>query len=410
MAAFYKNRVFQIVIALITAGMDFFHLGLVYPIFAEMVASPELGWAADSWQRSMLYAILIGAFPFAQCIGSPILGKMSDVYGRRQLLFYSVAGSALGMAVCAFGVLFILPWVIIGGRLLGGLMGANLSLAYAAIVDMSTEKTKVKNLSLIPLTTSIGFVMGPLLVGLLEINPAIAALGASIPLWIATLLSMCNWGLLWLFEDSSTATKKETKERSILLQNKRLAIPLLVAFLMISANFLLVQYIGPYAINVLNGDLSTVSWLYVNLCVAVSIGHLALTRTLASVASPKSILPWSLVALACSLIVLGNMSTLLGLHIIIAIAMLCCAVAYTNVFAYLSDQVSPNQQGEIMGLGVSTQCLAEWVPPIAVGMFTMQYPALPMFVGAIGSLLGVSILLVCKKKMTKEEFYKTISF
>lgn len=393
-----KNKSIQLMIALITAGMDFFHLGLVYPIFAEMTNSPLFSFEHASWQRSMLYAILIGAFPFGQCLGSPILGKLSDSYGRQKLLFITVAGSACGIATCAIGVLHTLPWIILLGRLLGGLMGANLSLAYAAIVDLSTPSTKVKNLALIPLTISIGFALGPLMVGILGNAPAIPALGVSLPLWIATFLSLLNWGLLWLFKDQSQNTPKTySQEKSLLLRNNRLWSPLFIAFLMISANLLLVQYIGPYSINKLHSNLTTVSWLYVNLSVSVAVGHLILTRNLASITSPKKTLPWSLGVLACALVIVSNTSTLLGLHIALSFAMLACAVAYTNVFAYLSDQVGPDQQGEIMGLGVSTQCLAEWIPPLAVGAFAINYPTLPILCGAIACIIGFLILLIINK-------------
>lgn len=387
-----KNKSIQLIIALLTAAMDFFHLGLVYPIFAEiMTSSTSMEGAIESWQRSLMYAVLIGAFPFGQCIGSPLLGRLSDRYGRRRLLFYTVAGSACGIAICALGVLYVFPWVILGGRFLGGLMGANLSLAYAMIVDLSPPDQKTKNLALIPLTTAMGFLLGPLLVGVLESDAALSSLGASLSLWIAVILSFINWALLWLLEDcSSNISQSHSKEKSFLLQNKSLWQPLCVAFLMISANFLLVQYVGPFSINQLDGNLTSVSWLYVNLSVSVAVGHLVLTRHLASIVSPQLALPWSLGALACALFAVSQASSLLWLHVTLSIAMLCCAVAYTNAFAYLSNQVGPDQQGEIMGLGVSIQSIAEWAPPLALGIFAMSYPSLPILSGAIACIIGVA--------------------
>lgn len=412
-----SERRLQLIIALITAGMDFFHLGLVYPIFSELIVAPSsaIAWGNESWQRSLIYASLIGAFPFGQCIGSPILGKLSDSYGRRRLLFITVAGSAFGMAICAMGVLYNLPWIILCGRLLGGIMGANLSLAYAAIIDLSTPDTKVKNLALIPLITAAGFVLGPLMVGLLGTDPAIPALGGSLPLWIAVALSIFNWGLLWLLKDYSPDIAKSPSKGSILFRTKGLWKPAFVVFLMVSANFLLVQYIGPFSINQLNSDLETVSWLYVNLSISVAVGHLVITRTLASITTPQLVLPWSLGLLACALVAVANATTLLGLHITLSLAMLCCAVAYTNVFAYLSDQVGLDQQGEMMGLGVSMQCLAEWMPPLAVGIFAIKYPELPMISGAIACIIGTSILLMNKRmspsnQIPKKEIEKKFNF
>ncbi len=401
-----NNKSLQLLIALLTAGMDFFHLGLVYPIFAEMMVSSDtsLDWAVGSWQRSFMYAILIGAFPFGQCLGSPIIGRLSDTYGRRRLLFITVAGSSCGIAICAIGVLYVLPWMILCGRLLGGLMGANLSLAYAVIADLSQPHEKTKQLALIPLTTSLGFLLGPLMVGILENETRNWILGASLPLWIASLLSLMNWGLLWLFDDSApNCTLHPLKKSSFLLRQRKLWLPLCIAFLMISANFLLVQYVGPYSINQLDSDLTTVSWLYVNLSLSVAIGHLVLTRHLASIISPQTALPWSLAALACALVAVSQSVSVMELHITLSIAMLCCAVAYTNVFAYLSNQVGSDQQGEIMGLGVAVQCFAEWIPPLIVGMFALSYPTLPMLVGAMACAAGLTGFWMGSRLLNRNE-------
>lgn len=394
-----KNRGIQLAVALLTVGIDFFHLGLVYPLFSELL----LGMGGkESWQQAMIYAAFIVAFPFGQFVGSPYLGRLSDKYGRRKLLFISVAGSAIGMAICASGVMYNLFSVIFLGRLLGGCMGANLSLAYAAIVDLSTPKNKVRNLSLIPLSTSIGFAFGPLMMGMLD-NLGEGIFGRALPLWVAVGLSILNWVALWLFEESSPVLiNKVTKEKSgWLIKDKRIFLPISVIFLMVAANFLLLQYIGPFSVEVMGADLANVSWLYVNMGISCMFGHLLFTRNLANLFTPRMLLPWALAILACSLIAVTFSDTLLKLHITLAFAMICCAVAYTNSIAYLSDHVGPQQQGEVMGLAVSTQCLAEWLPPLCLGVFIAIMPPLPMLFGAAACLLG--IFIVRKSKTVSEK-------
>lgn len=392
MSPFYKKRQFQLLIALLTAALDFFHLGLVYPIFSEMVLQPEgsLSWGTEEWQRSLTYAFFIAAFPFGQFIGSPLIGRLSDRYGRRKLLFITVAGSGIGMAICALGVSLLIPSLVLLGRVSGGIMGANLSLAYAAVVDLSAPQNKVRNLALIPLSTSIGFCLGPLLFAILGES---RTFGASLPLWIAVALSFLNGCALYFFDDSAQPkTNSKEPTRSLLLSSPILWRPILIVFFMVAANFLLVQFLGPLSLHYFDADLASISWIYVNISVSVAFGHIILTRNLAALATPRKLLPWSLAALALALLFVSEAWTLPILHLAAALAMLCCAVAYTNVFAYLSDHASPERQGEIMGLGVSTQCLAEWLPPLCLGGFAANYPALPMLVGAFASLLGISLV------------------
>ncbi|MCE5316275.1 MAG: MFS transporter [Parachlamydia sp.] len=395
---FYKRRNVQLFIALLTAAIDFFHLGLAYPIFSKMVIQPGggLSWGSEEWQRTLTYSLFIAAFPFGQFVGSPFLGRLSDRFGRKRLLFLTVAGSGFGMALCAFGVLRLNPTLVLLGRLLGGFMGANLSLAYAAIIDLSTPQNKVRNLALIPLSASTGFCLGPLLSGILGET---STYPLSLPLWIAVFVSALNWAAIWLFDDASPSVPEKPSSR--LLNINLLWRPILLTFLMVAANFLLVQFIGPFSVHQLNASLTSVSWLYVNVSTSVCIGHLVLTRNLASFASPRTLLPWSLAALACSLVFVCLSANLAILHIAAFLAMLCCAVAYTNVFAYLSDHASAERQGEIMGLGVSTQCLAEWLPPLCVGSFAAGFPAIPMLAGAIACLFGIGLLQTTNKQLVK---------
>jgi MFS transporter, DHA1 family, tetracycline resistance protein len=387
-----NNRKKQLVIALLTAALDFFHLGIVYPLFSELIANPHWFATHEAWVRSTIYAGLIAAFPFGQFLGSPWIGRLSDRFGRRRLLFFTVAGSGLGMTLCAIGVSNHSPWLIFAGRLIGGVMGANLSLAYAAIVDISTPATKVKNLALVPLATATGFALGPLMIGTTS-NSQFFHENNSLPLWIAAAFSLINWLALWGFEETAKSKKDPSSRQPFLFwQTTRLWRPAVIVFMMIAANFLLVQFIGPYSVMIFGEDLSGVSWIYVNLSVSVSLGHLLLTRNLAGLAGPRALLPWSLGALAVSLAAILIAPTLVYLHLAIIAAMWCCAVAYTNVLAYLSDHADAQSQGEIMGLGVSIQCLAEWLPPIIVGAFSSALPALPMICGAIFSLTGIMLL------------------
>lgn len=393
---FYKGRNFQLFIALTAAAINFFHLGLVYPIFSQMVIQPSggLAWGSEEWQRTLTYSFFIATFPFGQFISSPLLGRLSDRTGRKKLLFFTVAGSGLGIALCGWGILSLNPALVLVGRLFGGLMGANLSLAYAAIINLSTPNNKVRNLALIPLSTATGFCLGPLLSGLLGNSYPI-----TLPLWIAILASGINWAAIWLFQDTAPAAAE--KATPLLATNPMLLRPLLLTFLMLSANFLLVQFLGPFSIHQVGVDLASVSWLYVNVCIAVGMDHLALTRNMASFAQPKTLLPWSLAALALSLALVSFSSSMQNLHFTTCLAMLCCAVAYTNAFAYLSEHASAERQGEIMGLGVSTQCLGEWLPPLCVGSFAAGFPATPMLAGAFFCLLGIGLLQTANKQLVK---------
>ena len=110
--------------------------------------------------NSVLFGGLLGSlFSFLQFVASPMIGGLSDHFGRRPLLLLSTAGVAFSYALwvnaSTFG-LFVLA------RIIGGLSKGNVSLATAIITDVSTPKTRQKGMALIGIAFSIGFLVGPM--------------------------------------------------------------------------------------------------------------------------------------------------------------------------------------------------------------------------------------------------------
>ncbi len=149
----------------------------------------------------MVYGILGASYPAFQLIGAPLLGKWSDIYGRKKILLLSQAGTFIGWAVF-FTAFFIpvtellhidtpytgsfiltLPLVILFiARAIDGITGGNISVANAYLADISTEKERNKNYGKMAISSNLGFIAGPLLAGILgstvykEIPPVLGAI------------------------------------------------------------------------------------------------------------------------------------------------------------------------------------------------------------------------------------------
>ncbi len=155
--------------------------------------------------NSVLFGLMAAVYPFFQLIGAPILGKWSDRFGRRNILLLSQLGTTLAWALflialfvpvtplvriqsTVFGMFFIsIPFILlISARALDGITGGNISVANAYIADVSTEKTRKKNFGRMAVSSTIGFVVGPALAGILgatqyrELFPILVALGISV--------------------------------------------------------------------------------------------------------------------------------------------------------------------------------------------------------------------------------------
>lgn len=405
-----KGHVYILATIFFTIFLDFFNLGLIYPIFSSLVfegSGDLIPLASSEFYKNAIFGFLVAAFPFGQFLGAPAIGHLSDQYGRRKLLVFSLIGTVVTLFVCALSVIFANLYLLLLGRFLGGLMAGNMTLAYASLADFSSPEEKVKNFALIPLASGLGFASGPYLAGILA-NPDTHSLaGPALPFLFATVLALLNLTLVfWKFPETSSVKQKG----KVMITNFALSVTKLgkafqqvslrpylwILFLMISSNFVFVQFVGPFAIDRFNFNVTEVGYLYANIGIAVALGHTFLTRRLANRCSSEQALIWSLLSLAILIAILLFSNQAMILHVFTFFVMLACAVAYTNSMALVSNQANQEQQGEIMGVAVAIQSCAEFLPATILGLIAFISQAIPLLAAA---LLAGSAYLILRSLM-----------
>src|SRR5438552_1503460 len=136
--------------------VDLLGFSLVMPLLPPFAQRYNL--SAD--QIGLLFA----AYPMCQLVAGPILGRLSDRYGRRPVLAVSQAGTALSFVILAFSRNYTMMLI---GRMLDGASGGNILVAQAYIADVTTPENRSKGLGMIGAAFGVGFVLGPLLGGLI---------------------------------------------------------------------------------------------------------------------------------------------------------------------------------------------------------------------------------------------------
>lgn len=165
---------------------------------------PLLALYATSFGASPLVIGLLGAaYPLMQFIGAPLLGRLSDRYGRRPVLIISQIGTLVGFLI--LGVANALPLLFLS-RILDGLSGANIATAQAAISDSTTEKTRTQGLGLIGAAFGLGFIIGPVIA---FVSLAISDNNYHVPAFVAAAFSLISILLttFW-FEETLPAAKR----------------------------------------------------------------------------------------------------------------------------------------------------------------------------------------------------------
>jgi DHA1 family tetracycline resistance protein-like MFS transporter len=164
----------------ITLFLDVMGWGLIIPVLPSLISQLK---GVPINQASSYGAVLLFGYAFSQFLFAPVLGNLSDKFGRRPILLLSLFGFSINYLLLAWAPTFL--WLIIG-RIIAGVAGSSVSTAGAYIADVSTEETRAKNYGLVGAAFGLGFIIGPAVGGLL------AGWGVRAPFYAAALLCLLN--------------------------------------------------------------------------------------------------------------------------------------------------------------------------------------------------------------------------
>ncbi len=167
----------------VTLLIDVIGWGIIIPVMPELITHLEpsgIGSAAS------LNGLMLFAFAITQFVFAPLIGNLSDKYGRRPILLVSLFGFGLDYVLMSWAP--SIEWLFVG-RIIAGITGASFTTASAYIADISTEKDRAQNFGMVGAAFGLGFIIGPVIGGLL------GSFGPRVPFIAAAVLCFLNW--LW---------------------------------------------------------------------------------------------------------------------------------------------------------------------------------------------------------------------
>ena len=165
---------------MITVLIDMVSIGLIIPVLPALVGS----FTANPTEQAYWYGVVAFAFGFANFLGSPILGALSDHFGRRPVLLIGFCGLALNFFATAMATTL---WMLIAVRLVGGAMTANAAVANAYVADITPPEQRARRFGMLGAMFGMGFILGPVMGGLL------GAINLRLPFVAAGALAIVNW-------------------------------------------------------------------------------------------------------------------------------------------------------------------------------------------------------------------------
>ncbi len=357
-----------LIFIVLTAFLSTMGIGLINPVAPFIVTR----YISDPNQAGIVLGWLISAYAICQFVAAPGLGALSDRYGRRPILLICLLGSAVGYLLFGLGGAL---WILFLGRIIDGLTGANFSVIFAYIADLTPPEERSKFFGWLGALAGIGFILGPVIGGL------VSRISLEAPLYMAAGVTFANvlYGLFFMPESLPKAQRVAhipvAKLNPFSILREVFAIPqirwLLIVTFLFSLPFAALQAnMGLFAKDALAWDAIAVGTLSSSVGVTdIFVQGLLLGRLLKRFGETR-------VAIA------GLCFEIIGYLLIASVVLSASPVAMfagVMVFAMgdgllgpalqglISRAISANQQGKVQGGSQSVQAVARVVGPLIGG-------------------------------------------
>ncbi len=403
-----KNKQFMAIAPLfLIVAIDSMGLGIIFPLLSSMIMDPNSTFLAaetTSFHRDILYGLIIGIYMLAWFFGAAVLGDISDIVGRRKSLLVCLGGSFIGYVLSGMSFFCHSITLLIVGRVIAGFTAGSQPIAQAAIVDISAPEHKARNIGMILLATSVGFILGPLAGGIFSNSSFVSWFDFSTPMYFAALLSLVNALFLWfVFQETFTQTRK-VKIRPHLaieifvasLKHPKVYMLSVVLLIFISGWSEYFSFVSQFLLKVYNYTPLQTSLFITVLAAGFGIGTGILLEPLAKNFSMKRCIIIASVISA----VIALITAITDVEWIVWACSLgigtSVAVAYALLITLFSNQVDNTEQGWVMGVTNAIMALSFGVTTFFSGFAIHYNAAMPLYLAFGGMLIAAVVLKFSK--------------
>lgn len=389
-----------------TVFLDMLGVGIIIPVIPALFfeGNDFFGPEVTRDYRSVLYGLLIAAYPFMQFFGAPLLGALSDRYGRKPLLTLSLVGTMVGYALFAFAIGSGNLFLLFFSRMLPGFFGGNISIVYSSIADVSNEKNKTKNFGLVGMMFGLGFILGPTLGGILADETVVSWFSPATPFIFTSFLTFLNILLVrYFFKETlpslqnglTVNTQKESSSiswgslfkgfRNIATSFREVNLRVIfTVVLLLSLGFsFYTQFFAVYLIEGFSYSEKDIGFLFgwIGLWLVFTQGFIV--PKLSKTVSPKVAPAYSLLlqSLVIGIILLPTASW--WFYFINPFIAIAHGVTSPNLTTVVSMQAGADRQGEVLGINQSMLSLGQIIPPLVGGYLNTLSGDFPILVGSI---------------------------
>ncbi|MCG8462072.1 MAG: MFS transporter [Holophagales bacterium] len=352
------------------------------------VVIPILPFYAESFGASAtVLGLLLTCYAAMQFFFAPVWGRWSDRVGRRPVMLLTIAGTAVALLV--MGLASSLAWLF-AARLLGGLFGANISVASAYITDVTSEEERTRFMGFLGASFGLGFILGPAIGGLL------APYGYNVPMFFAAGLAAVNFlvALRYLREPERspvTTAPMPGPEQLRRLPGGRVLVLCVAYFIFVFGVSQLETVFAFFMLDRFGWDAHQVAFILVFMGVITAGIQGGAIRPLAKALVEKRLLILGSLLLAPSLAVVPACHGIVILLVPLALSSVGRGLVHPALLSLVSSAAGAHERGQVMGTFQSSASLARMAGPLVAGLLYDSRLAYPFWLAGVLMLVVLAI-------------------
>ena len=394
-----NRRIFPLYVVVFVGFLGY---SLMIATFTPMILRNDNGMlpaTSSLTERSLVLGVLLALYPLGQFLGSPVLGALSDRYGRRPILIASLSSTTvLYVGIAAALVIQNLPLLMLA-CFVAGLSESNIVLAQGAIADTAPRDNRNRLFGYIYLSASLAYVVGPLGGGQLADHSLVGWFSYATPYWVVTaLLGATSIAVIAWFRETHQGTGEKGRylesftNLARVFTDRRLRPLYLVNFVLYLSIFGFFRVYPMYLVDEFHMGVNRVSEYVAFVAVPIVIANVWLVGALSRHARPRTMVLYSALALGVLMAIIVIPKSTAALWFTLGATALALAICLPSCAAMLSLAASDEEQGRAMGNNQSMQVGAESLSGLAGGALAAILITLPLLVFA-GAAVAGSLLL-----------------
>jgi len=378
--------------------VNFLGFGIILPLLPYYVESLGAG--------ALAIGLLLSTYSLFQLLSAPILGELSDRFGRRPVLLFSLGGTVISFALMGFANTLFLLFL---ARIIDGASGGNISTAQAYIADITNKKSRTQGMGMMMAAISLGFILGPAIGGLLSVY------GYSVPAFVAAAVALIAMILTYFFLPESFRPVVRTAAQTAAARRKRIfrlkdfydalthpniGLFSTISFMMMLAFSLMQGTFALFTEHTLHFTAETNGLIFAYLgIVGVLVQILLLPKILKKIPENLVII-FSLTSMALSLFIIAFASSMSALIVAVTFLALGNGVSGPVIAGTISKPTPDDEQGNIAGMNQSVGSMARLTGPLIGTFLYSQLGVRSPYLIATGILLLTVLYTARKLKKT----------